>query len=192
MGLRINYDKSVVCTLGKKDHIYASLFSRQYKWLKRGQYFTYLGLKLGLDEKGCMIGGDDFLDSRSKLDLAVAAMPYSFTSVLGKILQVKTLLASKMVYFLTLLPSPYLHTLWALDRYYYAFVWQGGCHRVAKETMQLDVSRGGFNMLNVYLQECSLKFVWLHRTFTNEQDPLLWQQYILNAFVITFPSLITA
>ena len=30
VGLRINYDKSVACTLGKTDHNYASLFSNPF------------------------------------------------------------------------------------------------------------------------------------------------------------------
>ena len=41
-------------------------------------------------------------------------------------------------------------------------------------------------MLNVCWQECSLKFVWLRRAIQRPDNPSLWQDYIVNAFVIPF------
>ena len=52
--------------------------------------------------------------------------------------------------------------------------------------MQKSFSHGGFNMLNVYWQERSLKFVWLCRAIQRPDNPSLWQDYIVNAFVIPF------
>ena len=72
VGLCINYDKSVACTLGKTDHNYASLFSNPYRWLHRGHSFKYLGLKLGLNESGQVVGIDNFFGAADKLDRTVA------------------------------------------------------------------------------------------------------------------------
>ena len=52
--------------------------------------------------------------------------------------------------------------------------------------MQQELSHGGFNMLNIYWQECSLKFVWLRRALKEPSHQSLWQNYIVNAFVIPF------
>ena len=41
-------------------------------------------------------------------------------------------------------------------------------------------------MLNVFVQECSLKFPWLQRAMENPQTPDLWQYFITNAFVVPF------
>ena len=118
VGLHINYDKSVACTLGKTDHNYASLFSNPYKCLHRGQSFKYLGLNLGLNESGQVIGMDNFFGVVNKLDRTVALLRYAQTSVLGKILQLKTLIASQFLYWLTLLSSTSYITLQALNQYY--------------------------------------------------------------------------
>ena len=129
---------------------------------------------------------DNFFGVVNKLDRTVALLWYAPTSVLGKILQLNTLIASQFVYRLTLLPSPSHFTLRALNQYYYNFIWHGGCHRIPSSTMQKSLSHSGFNMLNVYWQECSLKFVWLHRAIQCPDNPSLWQDYIVNAFVIPF------
>ena len=126
VGLRINYEKSIACTLGRVNHTYVSLFTRQYKWLQDGQGFRYLGLLLGRDEKGQIVERDNYLNFHSKLNQATATLKYAYPSVLGKILQLRTLLASKFVYHLTLLPSPHPNTLRALNKFYNDFIWQGG------------------------------------------------------------------
>ena len=41
-------------------------------------------------------------------------------------------------------------------------------------------------MLNVYWQECSLKFVWPRRAMQCPDNPSLWQDYIVNAFAVPF------
>ena len=142
VGLRINYEKSIACTLGRDNHTYASLFTRQYKWLQDGQSFRYLGLLLGRDEMGQIVERDNYLNFQSKLNRAIATLRYAYPSVLGKILQLKTLLVSKFVYHLTLLPSPHPNTLWALNKFYNDFIWRGGRRRVVMEMMQQDLSWG--------------------------------------------------
>ena len=68
VGLRINYEKSIACTLGKKDHNYINLFSNPYRWLPRGQSFKYLGLNLGVSGLGQIVGINNFFAVTTRLD----------------------------------------------------------------------------------------------------------------------------
>ena len=49
--------------------------------------------------------------------------------------------------------------------------------------MELDITRGGFNMLNVFLQENSLKFVWL-QCLLSDPPLMFWQHQVLQCFTI--------
>ena len=90
-------------------------------------------------------------------------MRYSHYSLIGRILMLKTLIASRFVYKLSVLPSPTKQVLTMLDRAHYAYLWNGKGRHIAKHVMEKDITQGGFLMLNVHFQEMSLKFVWLER-----------------------------
>ena len=93
----------------------------------------------------------------------------------------KTMLASCFVYKLSLLPTPPKSVLQELDVLYYDFLWEGHGHRIKKQTMELDIEHGGFRMLNVYIQEFSLKFVWLKRLIDGDSI-FFWQHQLCNCF----------
>ena len=104
VGLKINYEKSVACVLGKSPTNYSTLFTRQYNWLEEGASFRYLGLHLGLNDEGQMVDRHNFANHRHILTEVLAQMRYAYVSLVGKILIIKTILASKFVYLFTLLP----------------------------------------------------------------------------------------
>ena len=157
VGLKVNFEKTIIYSLGDKVINYSMSTQRRYQWLKPGAFFRYLGLLLGLNENKHIDGGDNFHRVDRKLNTLVRTLRYSRKSLLGCILLVKTMLASKFVYMFSLLPSPHNFILNKLDQYYYLFVWSKGRHRIAKTTMEQDLPKGGFKMLNVYKQEKSLK-----------------------------------
>ena len=106
------------------------------------------------------------------------------TCLSGRILQIKNLVASKYVYTFQLLPTPFLATLNKLDKLYFDYLWDNGRHRISKLNMLAPHSQGGFNMLDVYSQEQSLKIVWINRLLGDTNQITMWCAYICSAFLI--------
>ena len=107
-------------------------------------------------------------------------MRYNNNSMLGKILIIKTMLASLFIYkFITTASATSI--LKKLDTFYYDFLWSGRRHKIAKRSMEQAISKGGFQMLNVYFQNMSLKFRWLSRLVNQQAEMHLWQIQVQNA-----------
>ena len=60
-GLKVNYEKSVICRLGSHNETNFTLSTEcNFLWLQRGQPFTYLGTKLSVDPQGHIVGKREF------------------------------------------------------------------------------------------------------------------------------------
>ena len=183
-GLKINYDKSVICPLGPNKVNYSLYLPRNFLWLQDDAAITYLGMKLRLNASRQLVSDDgSWTFCTMQLTESVKKLRYTHHSLIGRVLLIKSMLASKFVYKFSLLPTPPKHILSALDKFYYEFLWQKGNHYISKNTMEQELSNGGFKMLNVFNQEKSLKFVWLQRLL---KDPpsYFWQMQALNCFIL--------
>ena len=158
-GLKVNYDKSTICVIGPEESNYRMSLHPNFQWLRRGEDFKYLGLSLKLSDEGCLRDSqDNFKFSERTVYESVASLRYAYHSLNGRILLLKTMIASKFVYKFTLSPTPRTAILKQLNKLYYVFVWNNKKPRICREVMEQDPRKGGFNMLNVYKQEKSLKF----------------------------------
>ena len=188
-GLRINYDKSIVCSLGPNQKNYSMYLPRRFLWLQPEESFSYLGLKLQRNTHNEFIEGGNWRFTEYHLMESVNKLRYSNHSLLGRILLIKSMLASKFVYKFSLLPPPPAETLKSLNSFYYKFLWKGGVHKIDQHTMEMSIDNGGFNMLNVYLQDKSLKFIWLQRILT-QPPTCFWQIQVLNCFTVPLAHLL--
>ena len=178
-GLKVNYEKSVICRLGSNNETNFTLTTEcNFIWLQRGQPFTYLGTKLVVDPQGHIVGKGNFEFSKADLDRILSKLRFGDNSMLGKVLIIKSLLASRFIYRLSLLATPEKF-LCAADKYFRSVLWGGHRPRIAADTMQLETQKGGFKMLNVFLQNKSLKFQWIHRLLNGETGHF-WQIQLHN------------
>ena len=140
-GLKVNYEKSVICRLGSHNETNFTLSTEcNFLWLQRGQPFTYLGTKLVVDPQGHIVGKGNFEFSKIDLDRTLSKLRFGNNSMLGKVLIIKSLLASWFVYKLSLLATP-AKFLGAADKYFRSVLWNGNRPRIAVDTMQLDTKK---------------------------------------------------
>ena len=186
-GLRVNFSKSNVVRIGKnKDHPPLLNFL-QFEWLKQDEYFTYLGLKLRIQGE---FASANFVDHHKLVSQATAGMRYAYRGLIGRILIVKSLVASKFVYRFNLLPTPPPVFFKRMDKTYYDYVWDDGRHRISKKIMEQPMENGGFNMLNVKYQENSLKLIWIQRLLADSASKYFWQEHISSCFCVPLTDLI--
>ena len=106
------------------------------------------------------------------------------TSLTGRILQVKQLLASTFVYRFQLLPTPHKSFLDNVDKEIHDYVWENKQHRLRKSVLFQPTYEGGLGMVNVYVQEQSLKFAWFNRMLSDTANVQFWSIHLTHCFVI--------
>jgi hypothetical protein len=181
-GLKVNYAKSFLVPNNiEEDRV--QIFTNTMN-CARGQFpFTYLGLPLGLQKptvEQCL----PIVSKVAKLLVGLA----TFMTQAGKILLVKSVLASLPIFFMCCLDSPitikkqiikYLrHCLWTSpdleDRRPAMVAWSTVCR---------PKDQGGLGIMDIYVQNKALLMKNLHKFFNRHDIPwvnLIWETYYSN------------
>ena len=183
LGLKVNYNKSIICCVGRNKQNLSMHINQEFVWASQGDVLSYLGLSFTQNDRNEFIEAGNFDTQQYKIRNDIKSLRYQHRSMLGRILIVKTMLASLFVYKLTLLQSPMVAMMKNLDKEFYSYVWNNSFHKVAKNTMIMDTKDGGFKMLSVYLQEKSLKFRWLQRLVQDDNN-CFWKFHVLSCLDI--------
>ena len=164
-GLKINYDKSRLVPLNANPSWCKWDCVKDFLIVKYGEPFSYLGAQLGADQQIVQktINETNFPFSKQMITSTLRSRPIMTTCITGRILQVKSLIASKFVYLFQLLPTPSLQWREKMEKLYFDHIWENGRHRIAKSKMIAPKIVGGFNMLDIYCQEKALKLKWIDR-----------------------------
>ena len=158
-GLRINHDKSVLIH-NNADPAFLSHHSvARFRTAPMGEGMYYLGTWIG----NANVLAQNYVINPSLMEDVLKSRPHQSLTLSGRILQVKALAASKYVYKFMLLPTPSRKFLHSLDKTYYDYIWDNRRHKLSKKKMERSHKRGGFNMLNVTLQNSALKLGWINR-----------------------------
>ena len=176
-GLKINYDKSSIVRIGKwKDKNKTFRNGKDFVWLSQDEKLRYLGILLtgeghsGLVENVLLLSTCDIVK-------ATQGLRYQHVSLIGKVLLLRSLINSKIVYKLLHYPSPHIIILKKLDKLFYDYIWRGR-HRINKACMEQPVVRGGLNMINVFDQNFSLKCRWLAQALQESVDKAFWEIHL--------------
>lgn len=84
-------------------------------------------------------------------------------SPLGKITVIKSLLLSKLIHLLTVLPSPSQTTSKQLERIFFSFLWGGQRHPIKRAKAVQNFAAGGLRMIDMDAFIRSLELSWLKR-----------------------------
>ena len=166
-GLKINLDKTQAIWLGKlkatADSICADL---NLNWAKK---FKLLGINFSVDLEEIVD-----LNYREKLlDIEKLFNLYRRfnLSIVGKITVIKTLALPKLVYLLSVLPTPDKKLLNKIDQMISNFLWEGK-PKVARLFLERDINEGGLKLTNIFLFNFGLKLTWVKRIIENSGN---WQ-----------------
>ena len=182
-GLSINYQKSILVGLGSHPLDWCNdPCTQDFQKTHISTGFKYLGLWLSSNRDTSMT--KNFVIESNLVDSCLANRCVCKTTITGRILQLKSLVASKFVYKFMNLPSPPKEVFDFLDRMYFAHVWNGQRHRLRKEIMFQPQHRGGFSMINICIQNDSLKFAWLNRLLSESVNMQFWSVFLCTQFCI--------
>ena len=173
MGLKPNYKKSIIYTVGRTTDVseYPALAaSSKFKWLARP--IQSLGVIISMKDTEEMqdINYSTILE---KANAIVKAWGVRDLTLQGKIQVVNSLCASLFVYKMQVLPSIDSEMSAMITRMISRFIWNGKKPKIKMEILQADKAKGGRQLINVRARDQSLKVQWIQRLTSVGTDPVL-------------------
>ena len=166
--LKVNETKSVIIPLNVKPETCTSLQElSHFSWLQ-GSSFKYVGITIPLDlhppaaSHSSLLMPDimRILKERRKAD----------TSMLGRVVVLQSLVGSKLLYPLSLAPSPSVMEIKQLQKPCTDFVWNFEMHHLKFDILCQDYAHSGINMYSIQRQDYALKLSWMVRLLTPVQQ----------------------
>ena len=155
-GLTVNLDKSVISWLSpsKSEKLSAE---QRFQWSTKG-CMHYLGINLSLDNTDLNY---IFSSIRATLDSIRCCNwkgKYRLCPELGKVVSINQFFMSKLVYQLSLIPSPLIELFNEIRTVFNKFLWTSR-HKVQFNVAAMPTEHGGFATPHIQLHNDSLKLV---------------------------------
>ena len=88
-------------------------------------------------------------------------------STLGRVLIVKSMAISTLIYQLSMLPTPSLNFMNRVKDKMYKFIWNNKRDKIKRTIMNQEYKLGGCKMIDINVKNKSLKLAWIPRIFCN-------------------------
>lgn len=174
-GLKMNLDKTEILRIGAIKYSDEKLLPKiNIKWTK--QPVRVLGILVSADHKETL--EINFNPKLGKVKQILRIWSQRNLSLLGKITLIKTFAISQLVYQLSILPSPSKTYISELNKILYNFIWDGKPDKIKRSVMIAPIDKGGLNMIDITIQDKSLKIAWIKRLLDNSQAN--WKLLVYN------------
>ena len=100
-----------------------------------------------------------------------------YISLFGKIEVIKTLIISKLVYVMSLLPTPTKDFLDQIEKNLMHFVWNNKPAKIRKSILKTQTNMGGAGMVDLKVKDMSLKMGWLKKLI---EFGGCWKDYLIS------------
>ena len=111
-------------------------------------------------------------------------------TLLGRILNVKSLMVSKLTYKFKSIPAPLTAWLHQVQKFLIHYVWSFRLHGIHQEHLYLPVKEGGLHLVDLLTYEKSLKIAWLDIALHSENT--FWVTHLRSCIKIPLRELLTA
>jgi len=133
-----------------------------------------LGIYIGHDSEGCH--RENWMSKINKLKNCLHIWKSRKLTIYGKIMIVKTLAISKLIYSFSVLNVPE-EVIKVVNRSIYEFIWNK-VDRIKRNTMINELENGGLNMLDLESKIISLKAAWIPRFMYSKRHASILFMYL--------------
>ena len=102
-----------------------------------------------------------------KVRNCLSCWEYRRLSLLGKMVVLKSLIASQLVYILSSLPTKHA-ALDEINNMFYDFLWSGRGDKIKRDVMISDYKNGGLRMIDIKSFNKALKSTWVKKYLDND------------------------
>ena len=168
-GLCINYDKTQVLRVGSLRHSDAKLYSlKPLQWSRR---IKVLGLIVTHNTHEMI--EFNTVKIKNKIQGVVEAWQNRSLSIIGKILVSNSLLISQAAYTLLYMYSPDKTFFDTVKKMIIKFIWDNKTAKIAYRTMLNPIEKGGLKLIDLEINDVSLKTSWVAKTLSNDNRDML-------------------
>ena len=159
-GLKINVSKTKAVWVGRNRFSTDTICHEiELDWVHE---FVALGVTYNVrDLQGIL--QQNCVEKLAEMDRILLSWSRRNTTLVGRILIIKSLALSKLVHFFISLPSPPKDFVRELNKKFFRFLWKGKPPKIKRTTLELDFNEGGLRMVNVERFEKTMKVKWLKR-----------------------------
>ena len=172
-GLKVNKEKTQVMPIG-------SNITQCYGIENTCDTLHILGIDIIQDRRRIITSNFDPILTKIKSCLNIWSQRH--LSLFGKIEVVKTLAISRLVYALTLLPSPSRDYLYQIEKVLLQFIWNNKPAKIRSGILKSTKNFGGADMPDISLKNACLKIGWLGRVDSMSGS---WKDFFVNTLPIT-------
>ena len=172
-GLRINYEKTEALWIGdmcfqrRKIAAYKNISWPSHKVKALGVWLSTIkeeSITLNYEEK------------KEIISKTIEIWQFRRLTLLGKIVVVKSLLVSQLVYIMSPLPTSSGH-LKDINNLLYQFLWDGKRDKIKRVEMINDYATGGLKMLDIQIFNCALKAKWIQK-YLDSSNKGKWKLFL--------------
>lgn len=169
IGIKVNYDKTLIYRLGSIVNSNAKLYTRKpFNWTNAPP--NVLGINfVEYDDKNNVTAF--FVDLIQKSKDIMNLWQNRYLSLSGKVLIVNTLIASLFVYKMTVLPNVKYALIQQFETIVREYIGKGNIARISLSQLQLPRGQGGLRLVDLFKRQMALKAQWVVIVYN---DPF-WQ-----------------
>ena len=168
-GLKVNYDKTEILRIGSIRNTDAKLITkRQLKW--KNNDIKVLGITITSSIKD--ITHVNINPLMEKIKGIIQTWSWRKLTIFGRITIINSLLASQLIYRLSVLPTPTLSDLKSVDKMLFNYLWGNKPHQIPKLTVIGQYSDGGIKMVDIFKKEAALKIAWVKRLLEDKNHSI--------------------
>ena len=187
--LHVNAAKSAVFPIGPKHSAKNTLDILTFKWSDSSDC-DYLGIMVNMcsaKQSSQLHFGFGILHH---IDSITAPRNSTEHSLLGRVLNVKVFIASKLNYYFALALAPPLQTLNSTQSHINKYIWSNGIHHVTANLLYKPFDSGGLNHYSIVNHNIKAKLSASNKLSCNSQE--YWQQYLAKMFKLPIDILLKA
>ena len=172
-GLRINYEKTEALWIGtmrfqrRKIAAYQNISWPSHKVKALGVWLSTI------KEEATTLNYEEKKETISK---TIENWQFRRLTLLGKIVVIKSLLASQLVYIMSPLPTSSEH-LRDINNLLYQFLWDGKRDKIKRAEMINDYATGGLKMLDIQTFNRALKAKWIQK-YLDSRNKGKWKLFL--------------
>ena len=171
-GLRVNQEKTQIMCIGGNPHrLYGIDGTCQVS-----SSIHILGVHISCSKERMIF--ENYTPVLEKIRHSLNMWSQRQLSILGKIEVVKSQAISRLVYIMSLVPTPKAEFMVEVERLLFHFIWSNKPAKIRKTILKSTKDMGGLDMVDLFAKDTSLKLSWLTRLLSCEGN---WKEPIMSS-----------
>ena len=169
-GLRINIEKCNMIRLGN----FSEILCHEIPFNWPSESFMYLGVNIPLNSDFHTFYDLNYKPRFEEIRNTLNIWSCRTLTLYGKIVIIKSLIISKLIYFLSIVPNPPMTFFAEVQQLLFRFLWNNKNDKIKRSLLYNDYHEGGLKMPHLLSFNHAMKITWVKR-YLDESNTSKWK-----------------